>query len=225
MIGGSRLNVRMPRRTSPHPTCLRAKQPMLSIVKTQFGHEILALLTVSWWKLQPDSLQDEFGKLAPRVTLHQEVGSHSGLGGAKLANEVHQNSWFCTALEELAQMCGAFLAATSTAVTPPAGSTSGPPSAGAPPVRITVQVGDSLNFCDALLTASAPPGSSAAKGGSGSAAGDSGAIFEPLSFQQGSLQPLHLRAEEFDYPPAFDVISTSNMAEHLGVRVEGRKNI
>lgn len=181
-------------------------------------------LTVSWWKLQSANLQDEFGKLAPRVTKHQEAHSLGGLEGPNVTNEVRQTAWFCTALEELAQMCGAFLAATPTAAaSPPAGCASAPLSAGAPHVKITVQVGDSLNFCDALLTASASP-TSAAERAPSSAAGASGAMFEPLAFQQGSLQPLHLRADEFDYPPEFDVISTSNLSEHLGVRVEGRKS-
>lgn len=202
---------------------LRACQSALSFLTAQPGRGIPPL-TVSWWKLQPDDLQDEFGKLAPRVTQHQRAHSHSGVRGANLTNEVRQNAWFCTALEELAQMCGAFLAATATAATPPpAGGASAPPSAGAPHVKITVQVGDALNFCDALLTASASP-TSAAKGAPNSTVGASGAVFEPLSFQQGSLQPLHLRADEFGYPPKFDVISTSNLAEHLGVRVEGRKS-
>ncbi|CAM9120819.1 unnamed protein product [Ectocarpus sp. 6 AP-2014] len=152
---------------------------------------------LSWWKLRPERLQGEFGKLAPRVTKHLEAGAHSGPGGPKVANALRQNAWFGTALEELAQMCGAFLAATSTSV----------PTA-TPHLDITMQVGDALNFCDALLTASPWLGTAEDCATS--------AVFAPISFQQGSVQPLHLRAGIFSYPPQFDVINTSNLAEHLG---------
>ncbi|CAN0510966.1 unnamed protein product, partial [Ectocarpus sp. 12 AP-2014] len=153
---------------------------------------------LSWWKVRPESLQDEFGKLAPRVTKHHDAGSHSGPGGPKVANGVRQNAWFGTALEELAQMCGAFLAATNTTV-----------STAAPSLGIILQVGDSLNFCDALLTASPSRGT----------AEDctTSAVFAPISFQQGSVQPLHLRADVFSCQPEFDVISTNNLVEHLGM--------
>ncbi|CAM9120897.1 unnamed protein product [Ectocarpus sp. 6 AP-2014] len=153
---------------------------------------------VSWWKVRPESLQDEFGKLAPRVTKHRDAGSHSGPGGPKVANGVRQDAWFGTALEELAQMCGAFLAATSTSV-----------SSAAPALGIILQVGDSLNFCDALLTAS--PSRGAVEDCTTSAE------FAPISFQQGSVQPLHLRADVFSCQPEFDVISTNNLVEHLGM--------
>ncbi|CAM9183760.1 unnamed protein product [Ectocarpus fasciculatus] len=153
---------------------------------------------LSWWKLRPENLQDEFGKLAPRVTKHHETGSQSGPGGPKVASEVRQKAWFGAALEELAQMCGAFLAATSTSV----------PTA-APSLGITMQVGDALNFCDALLTASLSPGTT-------EDCTTPSAVFAPISFQQGSVQPLHLRAGVFRCPPQFDVINTSNLAEHLG---------
>ncbi|CAM9115690.1 unnamed protein product, partial [Ectocarpus sp. 13 AM-2016] len=150
----------------------------------------------SWWKLRPERLQDEFGKLAPRVTTHLENGAHSGPGGPKVANAVRQNVWFGTALEELAQMCGAFLAATSTSE----------PTA-TPHLDITMHVGDALNLCDALLTGS--PSLGAAEDCTTSA------VFAPISLQPGSVQPLHLRAGICSCPPQYDVINTCNLAEHL----------
>lgn len=178
-------------------------------------------LTVSWWKLRPENLQDEYGKLAPRVTKRQEVETHNCPGRPKLSAETLQSSWFGTALEELAQMCGAFLAVTATAVKSKAASTSNSPSTVAPQISITIQVGDSLNFCDALMTASPSPALVVGNPRSASGTQDDtarypGAIFEPVSFQQGSVEPLHLRAGVFAYPPEFDVISTTNLAEHLG---------
>eukprot|EP00752_Nemacystus_decipiens_P005603 g5071.t1 len=164
---------------------------------------------VSWWKLQPDNRQEEYGMLAPQVTKPREA-SHSNERGA-LSIEARQSSWFGAALEELAQMCGAFLAATGgTRAAPQTGSASDASGGGAPHLSVTLQVGDSLNFCDALLTAKPSPPDSAR-------AAATGAVFEPVSFQQASVQPLHLRADVFDWPPEFDVISTSNMAEHLGI--------
>ena len=176
--------------------------------------------TVSWWKLQPDDRQEEFGKLAPAVTKPREGSAFRG--GAKLGTEARQNSWFGAALEELAQMCGAFLAATDGArATPPDSPISYTSAAAATHLTITLQVGDVLNFCDALLTAKPSLESAGELRGSGRGAGSgdaepSGAVFEPVSFQQASLQPLHLRADVFGCPPEFDVIHTSNMAEHLG---------
>lgn len=175
-------------------------------------------MTVSWWKLRPENLQDEYGKLAPRVTKHQGVDNHHRPGGPKVSAEARQNAWFGTALEELAQMCGAFLAVTTTAVKPTAAGISDSSSTVAPHISITIQVGDSLNFCDALLTASPSPASAAGDPGctQSSAARSPGAVFDPVSFQQGSVEPLQLRVNVFAYPPEFDVISTTNLAEHLG---------
>lgn len=118
-------------------------------------------------------------------------------------------------------MCGAFLAGTATAVKPKTASTPKSPSTVAPHLSITLQVGDSLNFCDALMTASLSPASVVGNPRSGPGTQDGtarspGAVFEPVSFQQGSVEPLHLRAGVFAYPPEFDVISTTNLAEHLG---------
>ncbi|CAM9397242.1 unnamed protein product, partial [Hapterophycus canaliculatus] len=165
---------------------------------------------VSWWKLRPESLQDEYGKLAPRVTKHDPTSADVS-GGANLGVEALQNSWLGTALEELAQMCGAFLAATPAK-----------PGNTAPRLTIIVHVGDSLNYCDALLTASSKsPGSTeddrTANGNSTGIGVSPGATFAPVSFQQGSVHPLHLRDNIFSCPPEFDVISTNNLAEHLGI--------
>lgn len=125
-----------------------------------------------------------------------------------------QAAWFSVALEELAQMCGAFLkATTSTSV-----SSVSHVLPEMPDLRINVQVGDALNFCDALLAASPPP---ELIGGGGDQTANSAAfsetVFPPVSFQQATLQPLQLRAEMATGPrPEFDVINTSNLAEHLG---------
>lgn len=186
------------------------------------------MTTVSWWKVRPENLQDEYGKLAPKVTKYHDPAFRALSGEENLGIEALQNSWFGTALEELAQMCGAFLAAT-TGVSPPAGSATMPdesakkPCHTAPRLSITVEVGDALNFCDALLTASASKSTGsmedgrAANGNNTSGTGVSpGATFSPVSFQQASVYPLHLRDDVFGCPPEFDVISTNNLAEHLG---------
>lgn len=185
------------------------------------------MTTVSWWKLRPENLQDEYGKLAPRVTKNQDPTFHSLSGGANLGTETLQNSWFSTALEELAQMCGAFLAATPPA-SPSVGLNASPdetakrPCNAEPHLTIIVQAGDSLNFCDALLTASASKSPGSREDGRKTNGNDSsngvspGATFAPISFQQASVHPLHLRDNVFRCPPKFDVISTNNLAEHLG---------
>lgn len=201
------------RRKFGFPCRCRFRCPKLYFADVSLG----APGTVSWWKLQPGDLQDEYGKLAPTVTKQREMNSDCGPEGAKLSNEARQSTWFGAALEELAQMCGAFLAATRTPVTPLVDPTSNLSCTGAPHLSITFQVGDSLNFCDALLAATSSPYSTQdSPSGCRSAAEHPGVVFEPLSFQQGSLQPLHLRADVFRCPPEFDVISTSNLAEHLG---------
>ncbi|CAM9230359.1 unnamed protein product [Scytosiphon promiscuus] len=184
---------------------------------------------VSWWKLRPENLQDAYSKLAPRVTKHQDPVPHGISGRENLSAESLQNSWFGTALEELAQMCGAFLAATDEAA-PPADSNTVPDesakklSNGEPRLNIIVQVGDALNFCDALLTTSgskSPSSTEDGRTGNGKSTSNTGmspgASFAPVSFQQASVHPLHLRDDVFRCPPEFDVISTNNLAEHLGI--------
>lgn len=164
------------------------------------------------WKVRPENLQDEYGKLAPRVTKHPESNSCINQGGPPTATPcVVQDAWLGAALEELAQMCGGFLGATAYS-TP---NTSSPLVAR---LNIKIHVGDALNFCDALLAASSAVG---LKGDD--AANDTGTahpggtVTSPVAFQQGTLQPLHLRADIFGgLAPAFDVIKTSNLADHLG---------
>lgn len=153
------------------------------------------------WKLRPEELQGEYGKLAPRVTKHQDINSYIGRDGPSatpIASSVAQDAWLGTALEELAQMCGAFLGAT---VCRPDNT-----------VRIDVQFGDALDFCDAL---SAVP---ATVGGAGNEAGVTPAPTPPVAFQQATLQPLELRDGIFrGCQPAVDVINSSNLADQLGV--------
>lgn len=161
---------------------------------------------MSLWKLRPQALQVEYGKLAPRVTKHKEINSYIGRDGPSatpIAPRVAQDAWLGTALEELAQMCGAFLEATVS-------QTATTPAAGGARVSIDVHVGDALDFCDALSVV--PPQA----GGAGEEVAPSRPI--PLvAFQKASIQPLKLRSDVFRAgPPAFDVIKTSNLADHLG---------
>ncbi|CAN0555721.1 unnamed protein product, partial [Ectocarpus sp. 8 AP-2014] len=109
-----------------------------------------------------------------------------------------QNVWFVTALEELAQMCGAFVRATAK-------------------LSITIHVGDALNCCDALLAASTTLSSARSREENGITAPKD--VFPPVFCQQGTLQPVQLRADALMTPSGFfefDVINTSNLSEHLG---------
>ena len=160
---------------------------------------------VSMWKLRPEKLQDEYGKLSPRVTKHEAINSYIGRdlpSAAPLASRVARDASLGVALEELAQMCGAFLQAT-TSHHP--GATS--PAAGGVRVRIDIHVGDALDFCDALFAVPLKAG--------GDARGV--ATPPPVSFQKGSLELLELKNDIFGAGrPAFDVIKSSNLADHLG---------
>ncbi|CAN0267812.1 unnamed protein product, partial [Ectocarpus sp. 12 AP-2014] len=162
---------------------------------------------VCWWKLRPENLQGEFGKVAPKVTKPQGFNL-AGSGPtqapfsfkptAKTQRDT-QNVWFVTALEELAQMCGAFVRATAK-------------------LSITIHVGDALNCCDALLAASAALSSARSSEENGVTAPND--VFPPVFCQQGTLQPVQLRADALMTPSGsfeFDVINTSNLSEHLGV--------
>ena len=164
-------------------------------------------LTVSLWKLRPEGLQGEYGKLAPRVTKPGEINSYIGRDSSSaspIASRVAQDAWLGTALEELAQMCGAFLGAT--AVQNPSNSTW---PAGGARVRIDVHVGDALDFCDALL--SVPPAAGHAREAAPSSP------IPPVAFQRATLHPLELRNDVFRAgQPAFDVVKTSNLADFLG---------
>lgn len=163
---------------------------------------------MSLWKLRPDTFQGEYGKFAPRVTKQQYVNSHIGEGGPSadpIAPQVAQDAWLATALEELAQMCGAFLRAV-------AGTQ---PSTLSVEARLSIcmHVGDALDLCDVLLAAT--PAVDGA--GSDGPSLDSPSKAAPVAFQQGTLQPLQLRADIFGlFPPAFDVIKSSNLADYLG---------
>eukprot|EP00752_Nemacystus_decipiens_P011513 g10223.t1 len=163
---------------------------------------------VAMWKLRPEGMQGEYGKLAPRVTKHEVVNSYIGRNGpsaARIAPRVAQDAWLGVALEELGQMCGAFLEATASR---PASTSS---SLGTR-LRVDVHVGDALDFCDAL---SAVP-STAAGGNDGGR--QPPAATSSVEFQQGTLQPLELQNDVFGGAgPAFDVIKTSNLADHLGI--------
>ena len=79
-------------------------------------------------------------------------------------------------------------------------------------LRININVGDAINFCDAMLASSTISG---VQEGDGGRSGSS--TFAAIAFQQGTLQPLRLRSDTLKGSRAeFDVISTSNLAEHLG---------
>lgn len=166
----------------------------------------LAILTVCWWKLRPENLPGEFGKVAPKVTKPQGFDLHrSGLSQAPFSfkptaksQRDTQKAWFVTALEELAQMCGAFVRAASK-------------------LSIVIHVGDALNCCDALLAASTASSSARSREEGGVTAPKD--VFPPVFCQQGALQPVQLRADALMTPSGFfefDVINTSNLAEHLG---------
>lgn len=170
---------------------------------------------VSLWKVQPDNLQDEYGKLAPRVTKHQEFDPciDKDRPTTPIAPHVLQNAWFRSALEELAQMCGAFLRATACS-TPKS-------SPVVPRLNIDIHVGDALDFCDALLAAPSTVGS---RGDDPATPSLDTEVAPPVAFQQGTLQPLQLRVDVLGElaPPAFDVIKSSNLAEYLGKSCEVR---
>lgn len=157
---------------------------------------------MTYWKVRPENLQDEYGgKLAPRVTKRQSFDPCIAGGDrtTRIAPHALQEAWLGAALEELAQMCGAFLGATvnSTPKTP---------------LNIDIHVGDALDFCDVLLS-----GSSMVGDGSASTINDGVTMTSPVAFQQSTLQPLHLRAGVFGgIAPTFDVIKSSNLADHLG---------
>ncbi|CAM9358762.1 unnamed protein product [Scytosiphon promiscuus] len=165
---------------------------------------------VVWWKLQPEHLQDEYGKLAPRVTKHRELNSFIGkdsLTATAIPHRIMQEAWMGAALEELAQMCGAFLRLTSmTELT-------------VERLTINVHVGDALNFCDALVAMphSVVPLGESARHEDGCSRRFPSPATPPFFFQQGSLSPLYLCGGVFTGRPEFDVISTSNLAEHLGL--------
>lgn len=178
-------------------------------LNTPYPTSLCCPCPVSLWKLRPDTRQDEYGKFAPRVTKHQDINSHIGEGGSSatpIAPQVAQDAWLSTALEELAQMCGAFSRATPGAQ----------PSTSTAEARLSIgmHVGDALDLCDALSAVS--PAVSGAGCDVPSPDVSSTAI-PPVAFQQGKLQPLQLRADIFGaLPPTFDVIKTSNLADHLG---------
>ena len=182
-----------------HPLACRAR-PTLT-------HPFTALCPVALWKVKPEGLQGEYGKLAPRVTKHETINSYIGKDGpsdTQITLRVAQDAWLGVALEELAQMCGAFLGATakqSSPNTPPAVSR----------LIIDVHVGDALDFCDAL--SAVPPTVS----GGGKESATPAPMIPPVAFQKASIQPLELRNDVFGPgPPAFDVVKTSNLADHLG---------
>ncbi|CAM9288454.1 unnamed protein product [Ectocarpus fasciculatus] len=162
---------------------------------------------VGWWKLRPENIQGEFGKVAPKVTKPQGFDlassgvtqAHSSFTPTAKMYHDTQNAWFITALEELSQMCGAFVRATAK-------------------LRISIHVGDALNCCDALLAASAASSSARSREEDGTTSLKD--VFPPVFCQQGTLQPVQLRADALMTPSGlfeFDVINTSNLAEHLGV--------
>ncbi|CAN0216257.1 unnamed protein product, partial [Ectocarpus sp. 6 AP-2014] len=165
-----------------------------------------AFNTASLWKLRPQSFQDEYGQQAPTVTKPPEMNSQIGGGGSRVTSiptSVAQEAWLSAALEELAQMCGALLRATAT---------SNADSSARSRLSINVHVGDALNFCDALLACASPTrGSADADGDTPKVSATRGS---PVSFQQDTLQPLHIRAGAVT---EFDVISSSNLADYLGI--------
>lgn len=171
---------------------------------------VLWWVKVAWWKLREENLQDEYGKLAPAVSKYPDfyiLGCKEGTVSSATAQFGMQTAWFSAALEELSQMCGAFLEATT-------------PST--PRLGLMIHAGEALNFCDALVVAAPPSGSARPRGveKGGDSQGESRSPPAPVMFQQYTLQPLQLRAETLrffaDGCPAFDVINTSNLAEHLG---------
>ncbi|CAM9211239.1 unnamed protein product, partial [Laminaria digitata] len=171
---------------------------------------------VASWKLRGEGFQDEHGKLAPRVLKKQAPNKRSNERGPSTASARRgvQDARFGVALEQLAQMCGGFLAATRVVLVGPRVSMTPATSY----LRIIVHAGDAINFCDAMLT-SLTTAVGIAEGGVGPGASSSSSpTLEGIAFQQGTLQPLRLRKDTLMGSRAqFDVISTSNLAEHLGV--------
>lgn len=166
--------------------------------------------TVTSWKLRDENFQDEHGKLAPSVLRQRQLDTDSFNTGSTTASSRRgvQDAWFGVALEQLAQMCGGLLAATPD---PHASITSS-----APYLRININVGDAIDFCDSVLAASMTAG--VPEGSLGpDASSSSSPTFTGIAFQQGTLQPLRLRKDTFrGLRPEFDVINTSNLADHLG---------
>ena len=121
-----------------------------------------------------------------------------------------QDAWFDAALEQLAQMCGGFLKATGTPQTEPdVGDAT-------PRLRININVSNAISYCDAILALS--PSLDFAEGDVGPGASSSGSpTFKGVAFPQGSLEPLRLLKDDFMGPRSeFDVINTSNLADHFG---------
>lgn len=166
------------------------------------------------WKLRDDSIQDEHGKLAPRVLKKKALDNRSCKGEQSTASARRsvQDARFGAALEQLAQMCGGFLTATRVGTAEPgAGMASITPH-----LRININVGDAINFCDAVLVSSTAEGDTEGSVGPGASSSTS-RTFKGIAFQQGTLQPFRLRKDTFTGSRAeFDVIITSNLAEHLG---------
>lgn len=126
------------------------------------------------------------------------------------------SAWFSAALEQLAQVCGSFLEVTASTFT---SSQRGKMTRSPPHVHIVVIVGDAIDLCDALVTSR--DGYCAEESGTRGESAAVGGAFPSVAFQQGSIQPMVLRAEAFNEAsaesgPEFDVINTSNLVDHLG---------
>lgn len=173
---------------------------------------------VALWKLRPGDRQDDYGKRAPRVTKSPEWVELSRRNVSKKKGRKQlQDAWLGAALDQLAQACGSFLDVTASAQTP---SSAGKVTRTSPHVRIVVNVGDAINLCDTLITAT-ESGYCIEDSGTGGESAGVGGTFPPVAFQQGSVQPMVLRADAFNeagevFEPVFDVINTSNLVDHLG---------
>ncbi|CAB1098062.1 unnamed protein product [Ectocarpus sp. CCAP 1310/34] len=80
------------------------------------------------------------------------TGGGEGSRVTSIPTSIAQEAWLSTALEELAQMCGALLRVTAT---------SNADSSAGSRLSINVHVGDALNFCDTLLACASPAWGSA----------------------------------------------------------------
>lgn len=171
-------------------------------------------MTVASWKLRDERFQDKTGRLAPRVLKKKAMDTRSPKVEQSTASARRgvQDARFGAALEQLAQMCGGFLAATRIVPVEPGTSL----ASATPHLRININVGDAVNFCDSVLASSPSEGLPEGDVGSGSSSSGSPTV-EATAFQQGTLHPLRLREDIFVGSRAeFDVISTSNLADHLG---------
>lgn len=91
-------------------------------------------------------------------------------------------------------------------------------------LRININVADAIDFCDSVLAASMTVGAPDDDFGP-DARSSSPSAFTGIPYQRGTLHPLRLRKDAFRrLRVEFDVINTSNLADHLGEKLTTTNN-